>query len=126
MTGKFWKIGRAPAATAASAMGLPAAKAKAMHELMMPANTATQAPLTKSNSAMEAFFSASESSFSFLMPARPHMAMPVRQTAMPRMTTIPEAVETRAAIRPSKTGGTSVPKTAQKPSDRAMPSDSPR
>ena len=35
-TGKFWKSGRAPDATAASAMGLPAAKAKAMHELMMP------------------------------------------------------------------------------------------
>ena len=125
-TGKFWKSGLAPLWTAASAMGLPAAKAKAMHELMIPANTATQAPLTKLNSAMEAFFSASESSFSFLIPARPQMAMPARQTRMPRMTIRPEVVATSPAMRPSKTGGTSVPKTAQKPSDRAMPSESPR
>ncbi len=126
MTGKFWKIGLAPAATAASAMGLPAAKAKAMHELMTPENAATQAPLVKSNSAIDAFFSASESCFSFFIPATPHMAMPVRQTRMPRMTTCPDVEATSPAIRPSKTGGMSVPKTAQNPNDRAIPSDRPR
>ena len=125
-TGKFWKRGLAPLRTAASAMGLPAAKAKAMQELMIPAKTATQAPLTKLNSAMDAFFWASESSFFFLIPARPHMAMPVRHTTIPRMTMRPEVVATSPAMRPSKTGGTRVPKTAQNPSERAMPSDSPR
>ena len=107
-------------------MGLPAAKAKAMHELMMPANTATQAPLTKLNSAMAALLLGVGE-----LPLLPHAGQPADGDAREadddaQDDPVPEVVETSAAIRPSKTGGTSVPKTAQKPSDRAMPSDMPR
>ncbi len=125
-TGKFWKRGGVPLATAAAAMGFPAAKEKAMQELMTPAKVATQAPLTKLNSAIESRFWASESSRSFLIPALPHMAIPAKQTRIPRMTIRPESVETMPASWLWNSGGTRVPKTAQKPSDRAIPSDSPR
>ncbi len=73
-----------------SAIGLPAAIPKAKQALMTPLRTAMKKPLRKSNSLMEAFFSASVRRFSLAIPAAPATAMPMRLTRTPPRMTSPD------------------------------------
>ncbi len=82
---------------------------------MIPQATATAIPRPRLNSATVAFLSASETSPSFRIPARPLTPMPATQTRTPRITTWPDPRDTISPSCPWKSGGTRVPKAAQRP-----------
>ncbi len=112
--------------TASSEMGWPDLTPKAMQALMIPASTATHTPRAKRNSATLAVFCSWGSSASLDIPAAPHRTMPTAQTSTPARVIRPEWLVASRTSCLSYKGGISVPKTAQQPSESAMPRDMPR
>ena len=93
---------------------------------MTPAKTPTVRPSLRLNSLTLAFLASAESSFSLEMPAIPAKTIPAAQTATPISVTMPERCVSSWPNWWWKMGGMRVPKTAQLPMQRAMPSDMPR
>jgi len=110
-----------------TAIGDAASSPKANDALMIPEKVATRIPLVKLNSLIVSLFCSSVISRSLLLPARPAIAIPARQTKTPRRMTCPDVVpRTFDANSPWNIGGMSVPNAAQYPSATPMPSDIPR
>ena len=66
---------------------------KLKKELSIPESTAIISPLTRLNSGTLAFCSSLDKCFSFIIPALPEMAIPIRQTSTPISTRIPPWVD---------------------------------
>ena len=97
-----------------------------MPALITPEKMANRTPFLKLNSATAFFFSSSDTSPSFDMPARPTITMPRKDIRMPISDVTPAPGVTSLPSSPLMAIGTSVPTDDRMPAPRARPSPKPR